>query len=269
MKVKSHWVFSYLLIIAVTLLYTIGLVFLKGHLHVHTMMTLLALSMWIPGLITLFLAKREKLKLPILVKPGKHFFLAPLYFIVVVCAANCLSVPFATLSSFFAGKTVISLVGEVTIALVLSYLFGITLNMLFSLGEEIYWRGYLWEKLKKKGAFIAMLWTGVLWGIWHAPAILLLRLNYPSSPLLGCLMMLLICLALTPILTYYRLAGKSLLVPSAVHGTINAAAGMQMVLFVAPNEFVVGMTGVIGFVVLILYSVILKLYLPRTWKALV
>ncbi|MFP4201047.1 MAG: CPBP family intramembrane glutamic endopeptidase, partial [Clostridia bacterium] len=46
-------------------------------------------------------------------------------------------------------------------------------NLLFGLGEEFGWRGYLLQKLRGAGLFAAMVIVGITWGIWHAPVILM------------------------------------------------------------------------------------------------
>ncbi len=45
--------------------------------------------------------------------------------------------------------------------------------MLFALGEEIGWRGYLLPKLSGLGPVRAALLAGLLHGLWHLPIILL------------------------------------------------------------------------------------------------
>ena len=47
------------------------------------------------------------------------------------------------------------------------------MNSLFALGEEIGWRGWLWIRLQPYGQLVSILVSGVVWGIWHAPLVLL------------------------------------------------------------------------------------------------
>lgn len=60
----------------------------------------------------------------------------------------------------------------------------IFMNVLFALGEEIGWRGYL---LKKIGLYIPHFWVrslsvGFIWGTWHIP--LCLHLGFPLANIL-------------------------------------------------------------------------------------
>ena len=63
--------------------------------------------------------------------------------------------------------------GLVGLALGGALLAGFTINGLFAFGEEYGWRGWLADELRPLGAFWANVITGVLWGLWHAPLILL------------------------------------------------------------------------------------------------
>lgn len=44
-------------------------------------------------------------------------------------------------------------------------------NVIFALGEEIGWRGFLLPRLEPLGQWKAILVSGIIWGIWHAPVI--------------------------------------------------------------------------------------------------
>lgn len=55
------------------------------------------------------------------------------------------------------------------------------INLLPALGEELGWRGWLLPKPLPLGTLPALLVSGVIWGLWHAP-IILLGYNYPDAP---------------------------------------------------------------------------------------
>jgi membrane protease YdiL (CAAX protease family) len=44
---------------------------------------------------------------------------------------------------------------------------------LFYFGEEFGWRGYLQVRLAPERPLVAAVWTGLIWGVWHYPFILL------------------------------------------------------------------------------------------------
>jgi len=45
--------------------------------------------------------------------------------------------------------------------------------MIFTFGEEFGWRGYLLPRLAPLGGISAAIITGVIWGLWHTPVIVL------------------------------------------------------------------------------------------------
>ncbi len=66
-------------------------------------------------------------------------------------------------------------------------LFAITLappiNMLFAVGEEAGWRGYMMPQLKERfGLLNGRLLGGVIWGVWHWPIMLLT--GYDMAPII-------------------------------------------------------------------------------------
>ena len=66
---------------------------------------------------------------------------------------------------------------------------GSLINTVPAFGEEVGWRGFLFPRLQELfGPVVAVVGTGVVWGLWHAPLILL-GYNYPSNPVLGLLAM--------------------------------------------------------------------------------
>ncbi len=91
--------------------------------------------------------------------------------------------------------------------------------------EELGWRGYLYTLWRPFGFWRSALTTGVIWGVWHAPAIYFYGLNYPGHALIGIPMFVLFCTLLAPIMTYFRERGRSVIAPAVLHGMINATAG--------------------------------------------
>lgn len=136
---------------------------------------------------------------------------------------------------------------------------GFTINAVFAFGEEIAWRGYLMKMFKGKKFLTTALWTGVIWGFWHAPLILNGH-NYPQHPVAGVFMMVLFCLLLTPMLMYFRLKSGSVVVPAIMHGTFNAVVGISNLLVTPANDLLYGGPGLAGMIVLLLVNVILYIY---------
>ena len=127
------------------------------------------------------------------------------------------------------------------------------INTLLALGEELGWRGFLLPKLLPLGQGKAILISGVIWGIWHAPAILQ-GLNYPTQPVLGIFMMVVFTVLLGVVLSWLYLRTNSPWAPALAHGSVNATAGLPM-LFLTGVDISIGGTlaSAIGWIPLALF----------------
>lgn len=136
---------------------------------------------------------------------------------------------------------------------------GITINAVAGFGEELGWRGFLQREFGYMGFWKSSVIIGVIWGVWHAP-IILAGHNYPQHPLAGVLMMTLLTLLLSPIFSYVRLKANSVIAAAIIHGSLNATAGLSLMVVKGGNDLSVGVTGLAGFVVLALVNVGLLLH---------
>jgi membrane protease YdiL (CAAX protease family) len=111
------------------------------------------------------------------------------------------------------------------------------INLIPALGEELGWRGWLLPKLLPLGAVPAILISGVIWGLWHAPLILL-GYNYPDAPgWLGVTMMIGVCILFGAIFGWLRLRSDSVWPAALAHAAFNGAGG-TFLLFIAAGEHV-------------------------------
>lgn len=109
-------------------------------------------------------------------------------------------------------------------------------NMLFAVGEEAGWRGYLYPRLAERlGSGVkARLLGGVIWGVWHWPIMLLAGyeygLAYWGAPVLGMALFCLVCICMGILLDLLYEKTGSIWAPALAHGALNAAAGAPMLL---------------------------------------
>ena len=128
---------------------------------------------------------------------------------------------------------------------------GITINALAGFGEELGWRGFLVRQFRNMSFMKAALIIGFIWGIWHAP-IILMGHNYPQHPEFGVLMMTVWCILLSPLFLYITIKAKSVIAAAIMHGTLNGTAGLAIMLIKGGDDLTVGLTGLAGFIALII-----------------
>ena len=122
---------------------------------------------------------------------------------------------------------------------------GAVINSVFAAGEEIGWRGWLQPALMPLGAWQAILITGVAWGLWHSPVILL-GYNFGRTDITGVLFMVGGCVMWGLFLGWLRLlnaVGGFVVLVSAAGSTVDMA--------------VVGPLGVVSWVLLGIVMVVI------------
>ncbi|MEF8939162.1 MAG: CPBP family intramembrane glutamic endopeptidase [Salinivenus sp.] len=131
---------------------------------------------------------------------------------------------------------------------------GATLNLVFALGEEIGWRGFLHRRLEEGlGFWAASSVVGLVWGVWHIPAVYY-GYNFPDHPHLGILMMTLLTLLMSPVLSHLYTQAKTVLAPGLFHATFNAAGSQLSIMIEGGSNLVAAPTGAAGMVVLLLLN---------------
>lgn len=139
---------------------------------------------------------------------------------------------------------------------VIALLFLVTLtvapfiNALAGFGEELGWRGYLLPKLLPLGTRTALVLHGVIWGLWHAPLVVLIGFgNYPDR-VLGAVLFTCIIACIGVWFGHMRLRSGSTLLPSYAHGMLNSQGyGVWSLLFLGADPLIAGLSGVIGLAV--------------------
>ena len=117
-------------------------------------------------------------------------------------------------------------------------LIGPVINIIFTLGEELGWRGYLLQKLSKECSIQkSIIISGVIWGIWHGPVIAM-----------GIFAMIVFCIVVASYLSYLVIKTKSVIPCAIAHSAINAFASIGVCLYKGTQNPFIGPspTGIIG-----------------------
>ena len=206
-----------------------------------------AVAMWGPGLaailVTLFVARKPFSTLRLNTLGPKRFYLwAWLLPVVLTVISGLVTLAFGmakldlnftmlrTAMESATGGAEVPVLAVILSQILLGLTLGPLFNMLFTMGEELGWRGYLLPQLLPLGQWKAVLLSGVIWGVWHAPVIVQGH-NYPGYPILGVFMMIVFCMLLGVIISWMYLNTKSPWVAALAHGSINAIAGLPVLFF--------------------------------------
>ncbi|MDE7288010.1 MAG: CPBP family intramembrane metalloprotease [Oscillospiraceae bacterium] len=162
---------------------------------------------------------------------GKYYILAialPIIYTVVEDVLNAL-----ILGSKFDPGAAFELAEVSAVGYTASIFFNIAISFaLFPifLGEELGWRGYLFPKLKtvmnRPAAYIV---CGIIWGVWHTPAIidgLNFGKDYAGYPYVGVLLMCLFCIAGGIIFTWLTEKTNSVYPAAFAHSINNNVTGL-------------------------------------------
>ena len=136
---------------------------------------------------------------------------------------------------------------------------GVTINAVFAFGEEYGWRNYLVDALREKKFVCATVFIGLVWGLWHFPLILLGH-NYPQHSVVGVFMMVIFCVLASFIETYLVIKAKSVFPAAIFHGTLNAVAGLNVLVIKGGNDLINGAAGLSGFIVMAIVIMIVYIF---------
>ncbi|MFJ4224544.1 lysostaphin resistance A-like protein [Microbacterium sp. NPDC089695] len=116
-------------------------------------------------------------------------------------------------------------------------LLGATITTILALGEEIGWRGYLLPRMHERwGLPVAIVGGGIIWGLWHAPLILL-GYNYPdAAPWVGQLAMIAACTVVGGFLYLLTVGLRSVWPAALAHGVNNGVSGFLVASLLVPGS---------------------------------
>ena len=129
---------------------------------------------------------------------------------------------------------------------------------LLAFGEEVGWRGYLLKQFSGKKFLFAAIVIGAIWGLWHAPLILMGH-NFPDHRISGVFMMIAAGIFLAPLAQFIRIKSGSVIAAAIFHGSFNAFAAFLPLSLNRYNDLLTCPVGLVGIVVFILALLILHL----------
>jgi uncharacterized protein len=130
-------------------------------------------------------------------------------------------------------------------------------NFIPSLGEEIGWRGFLLPNLEPLGKTKAIIYSGMIWALWHTPMILILGFGYGVQAWPGVILHFLLVTGLGIYMGYVWFQTRSTLLAAFMHAVFNANAyGIWAIIFVSGNKLLVGGQGITGALLCVILGLI-------------
>lgn len=129
----------------------------------------------------------------------------------------------------------VSYVQYILVGVISSITYAPLLNMIFAVGEEAGWRGYMYPVLKERfGRLKGSIFGGIIWGMWHWPLIMLTGYEYGTGyrgfPTLGMVVFCIFTVAIGILCDYVYEKSDCIWFPAILHGAINAIATVPMLM---------------------------------------
>jgi membrane protease YdiL (CAAX protease family) len=111
-------------------------------------------------------------------------------------------------------------------------------------GEEFGWRGYLQQRLFPGQPLAAAASTGVIWGVWHYP-VLLMGYQFPEHRIAGLVVFPVSAVLASVIYGWLLARSGSIWAPSLAHASMNLLGSLTLLLYPDPGEriFTIGVLG--------------------------
>ncbi len=182
--------------------------------------------------------------------------LIPLLYIIIYAITGLLYQSDFTLKTFLIQTEIEELPFNPSLVLLVIFILTVVfipiINFIPAFGEEFGWRGYFLPKLLPLGREKALIISGLIWGLWHLPFVLLLNSgNYPDK-IAGCLVFIVLITVLGIYIGALALDNKSILLASYVHSVFNTQDhGIWSLIYPDYNHLIGGGEGFIGIIVLL------------------
>lgn len=147
---------------------------------------------------------------------------------------------------------------------IIAFLLAPILNMAATFGEEFGWRAFLVPELSKFGQKKALMLSGVIWGVWHWPVIMMghnYGLDYPGFPWFGMLAMVWFTLSAGIIFGWLAIKAGSVWPAVIAHGALNGIAAIGLLFIKGSFSMLLGPSpvGLIGCLPFTILSLVILL----------
>lgn len=265
---------SLFLLFSVTVVYLIILTAFRGLIESSPWIyqSISMLYAWSPGLIGLYFASQEEIKLPFLTKPNLWYLWIPLIAIALASLSLIASKPLRgvqLINPQLTGPSIGSAIGVVAGILLIALPMSLFIMSFIFLGSELYWRGYFWEKIKEPSPYRGIWKTALVWCLWQMPVSIVTNRAMDIGWPIAVVSSLVIAFVLSPLLTWARLRTGSVMGAAYTYASLMAGFLLPLLLFPVIGLRDTALYGGFYLAFIIVFSLVLRLHLPSTWKKLV
>jgi hypothetical protein len=217
--------------------------------------------LFFPGIIALLFYRKEKLKIPLFLKINRYLFFAfiiPMVISSIAFFAATFGKGFVELNFEFNDLTMIKKI----VYVMFYYIFTLMMYAIALFLSELYWRGYLWDKLKKY-QYKAICLIAFLWTLWITIVDFFYQPSFRNWK--NILLSFALHFVLAPILIYYRVNGKSIISPVIFLSSLYAFPVFLGILFPLQTEDAI-LRSLLTLFLVLLYAAFLHVFAKKNWK---
>lgn len=131
---------------------------------------------------------------------------------------------------------------------------GTSVNLIFNIGEEIGWRGFMVAETKSLGFLGSNLITGVLYGLWQLPMLLFFIEEWNSEIMLLVWTTVGFAVSISFPLAYFSLKTRSVYAPATFVGVLNNISVIPMFFLIGGNLYLSSVKGLAGMIILMAFT---------------
>jgi len=147
---------------------------------------------------------------------------------------------------------------EIWTLLIMVLVFGIiggaSVNLLFNVGEEMGWRGFMVAETKSLGFLGSNLVTGLLYGLWQLPLLFFFLPEWNSEMIWVTWTTVGFALCISFPLAYFSLKTRSVYAPATFVGVLNNISMIPMFFLIGGNLYLSSVKGFAGMAVLLVFT---------------
>lgn len=141
-----------------------------------------------------------------------------------------------------------------TLIAVIGIISGASINLVFNVGEEMGWRGFMIAETKSMGYLGSTFVTGALYGLWQLPLFLYALPELDGDVFWMAWAHIGFALAISFPLAYFSMKTRSVYAPATFVGVLNNISILPMFFIIGGSTYLSGVKGLAGMLILMIFT---------------